>query len=87
MCRRSEANSPTRAQSFFGLTVGTKVNRARRCNADDVRSQPFEQRSRTFRLHDVFEALENAHRLGGRRNAAVRNRVHLKRQAVHSRNH
>lgn len=50
---------PARTQRFFGLTVGTKVDCPRRSNPNDVRSQALEERARTFRLHDVFEALED----------------------------
>lgn len=45
---------------------------------------PFEQSTRAFILHDVSEALEDAHWLWCRRNSAVWDGVHLKRLELNS---
>lgn len=66
-------------EECLSLRVRTKVDGPRGCDADDVRTETFEQCPGALGLDDQAQALHDADRLGGRGHAAVRrHREHLR---------
>lgn len=53
-----------RVEKVLGLRVGAKVNGAGRSDADEVGPQAFEQGGGSLVLHNMAQALHQAHRLG-----------------------
>lgn len=72
--RRVGRNDTNRVQCILGLRVSTEVERPRRCHADDVRAEAFEQGAGTFGLNDVLQALPDRDRLDRRRETTLGNR-------------